>query len=167
MTEPSRILRSTAAWLAAAAALAVPAAHADYLWLQQDAGQARAYAGELRKPLEQLPALEDARQVLPDGKSLPLKADANHFTADAGQGDVRIAATRPGANGVLTYYQARFGRNDTKQSCETFTPPRELEKSSKPTRGSKNCLNSGRLRRRESRQNGIDAAMDNCGKNDR
>ncbi|MCB4785333.1 MULTISPECIES: DUF4198 domain-containing protein [unclassified Delftia] len=115
MTEPSRILRSTAAaWLAAAAALAVPAAHADYLWLQQDAGQARAYAGELRKPLEQLPALEDAKQVLPDRKSLPLKADANHFTADAGQGDVRIAATRPGANGVLTYYQARFGRNDTK-----------------------------------------------------
>ena len=105
MTPASRILRSTAsAWLAAAATLAVPAAHADYLWLQQDAGQARAYAGELRKPLQQLPALEDAKQVLPDGKSLPLKADANHFTADAGQGDVRIAATRPGANGVLTYY---------------------------------------------------------------
>src|SRR2546421_716062 len=62
MTDPPRILRSPAAWLAAAAALAVPAAHADYLWLQQDAGQARAYAGELRKPLEQLPALEDARQ---------------------------------------------------------------------------------------------------------
>ena len=95
MTEPSRILRSTAAWLAAAAALAVPAAHADYLWLQQDAGQARAYAGELRKPLEQLPALEDAKQVLPDGKSLPLKADANHFTADAGQGDVRIPPRAP------------------------------------------------------------------------
>lgn len=115
MTPASRILRSTAsAWLAAAATLAVPAAHADYLWLQQDAGQARAYAGELRKPLQQLPALEDAKQVLPDGKSLPLKAEANHFTADAGQGDVRIAATRPGANGVLTYYQARFGRNDTK-----------------------------------------------------
>ena len=119
MTPASRILRSTAsAWLAAAATLAVPAAHADYLWLQQDAGQARAYAGELRKPLELLPALEDAKQVLPDGKSLPLKADAHHFTVDAGQGpgqgDVRIAATRPGANGVLTYYQARFGRNDTK-----------------------------------------------------
>ncbi|WP_336691835.1 hypothetical protein [Delftia acidovorans] len=119
MNPASRILRSTAsAWLAAAATLAVPAAHADYLWLQQDAGQARAYAGELRKPLEQLPALEDAKQVLPDGKSLPLKADAHHFTVDAGQGagqgDVRIAATRPGANGVLTYYQARFGRNDTK-----------------------------------------------------
>ena len=88
---------TASAWLAAAATLAVPAAHADYLWLQQDAGQARAYAGELRKPLQQLPALEDAKQVLPDGKSLPLKAEANHFTADAGQGDVRIAATRPGA----------------------------------------------------------------------
>lgn len=115
MTEPSRILRSTAAACLAAAALAVPAAHADYLWLQQDAGQARAYAGELRKPLERLPALEDARQVLPDGKTVPLKADANHFTvATEGQDDVRVTATRPGANGVLTYYQARFGRNDTK-----------------------------------------------------
>ena len=52
MNPASRILRSTAcAWLAAAAALAVPAAHADYLWLQQGSGQARAYAGALRKPL--------------------------------------------------------------------------------------------------------------------
>src|SRR2546427_8237542 len=77
MTEPSRILRSTAAWLAAAAALAVPAAHADYLWLQQDAGQARAYAGELRKPLEQLPALEDARQ---DRKSTRLNSSHSQIS---------------------------------------------------------------------------------------
>ena len=116
MTEPSRALRgSAAAWLALAAALTASAAHADYLWLQRGDGKTQVRAGELRKPLQSLPALEEARQVLPEGKSTPLQAAGSHFdVANAAQDDVRISATRPGSDGVLTYYQARFGRNDTK-----------------------------------------------------
>ncbi|MDR0224864.1 MAG: hypothetical protein LBI66_00445 [Burkholderiaceae bacterium] len=107
----------SSAWLArlaALAALAAPCAHADYLWLQPGDGKTQVRAGELRKPLSTLPALEDVRQVLPEGKSQPLQAAGSHFdVADTGRGDVRVSATRAGSNGVLTYYQARFGRNDT------------------------------------------------------
>lgn len=117
MTHRSRALRgSAAAWLAAAAALTASAAHADYLWLQRDDGKAQVRAGELRKPLASLPALEEARLVLPEGKSAPLQAAGDHFEVQdaAGQEDLRVSATRPGSDGVLTYYQARFGRHDTK-----------------------------------------------------
>lgn len=115
MTERSRASKGRAAvWLAVAAALTASAARADYLWLQRDDGKTQVRAGELRKPLQSLPTLQEARQVLPEGKSTPLQAAGNHFdVAQAGSGDLRVSATRAGSDGVLTYYQARFGRNDT------------------------------------------------------
>lgn len=98
--------------LAMAGLLATPLAHADYLWLQTDAGQARVHAGELRKPLEQLPALSDARVILPNGQPMSVKQD--RFSVAESKGDLRYSATRAGADGVLTYFQARYGRDDTR-----------------------------------------------------
>ncbi|RIX71607.1 hypothetical protein [Acidovorax cavernicola] len=112
-----RLSRSRAPALAVLAlSLSLAAsARADYLWLQRDGAQARVFAGEVPKPLAQLPALRDARPVAPEGQSPALETAANHFAfTPAGQGDLRFTATRADADGVLTYFQAKFGRAETK-----------------------------------------------------
>lgn len=107
------IQRATALALACLA-VSLPA-RADYLWLQPEGGEARVYAGELSKPLTQWPALADAKAVLPEGKALPLETGTGHLSFRPAAGsDQRFTATRAGSDGVLTYYQARFGRAETK-----------------------------------------------------
>ncbi|MGC3985660.1 MAG: hypothetical protein QM777_13595 [Pseudorhodoferax sp.] len=108
----------------AAALLLASAAQADYLWLQAEGGQAKVYAGELGKPLAQLPALGDPKPVLPDGKTLPLETAANHYAFQAPAGDQRFTAVRTG-DGVLTYFQARFGRAETKPVNDLELVPTE------------------------------------------
>ena len=99
-----------ATWL-----LGLGAAHADYLWLQADAQGAKVFAGELRKPSAQLPTLSDAKAVLAAGEAPAVRQDAANlgFTPAPGV-DARFIATRASADGVLTYYQARYGRSETK-----------------------------------------------------
>lgn len=109
----------------AAALLIASAAQADYLWLQSEGGRAKVYAGELGKPLAQLPALGDPRPVLPEGKTLPLETAANHYTFQPqAAGDLRFTAVRTG-DGVLTYLQARFGRAETKPLNDLELVPTE------------------------------------------
>ena len=112
--------------LALAALALAQTASADYLWLQRDGAQARVFAGELHKPMAQLPALSDAKPVTPEGKSLAVETAANHFTfrPDAG-GDMRFTATRAEADGVLTYFQAKSGRTDTKAVNDLELVPTE------------------------------------------
>ena len=101
-------------------------AHADYLWLQRDGAQARVFAGELPKPLAQLPALRDAKPVAPEGQPLALETAANHFAfTPAAPGDARFTATRTDADGVLTYFQAKFGRAETKAVNDLELVPTE------------------------------------------
>ena len=109
-----------------AGALAASLAHADYLWLQSEGGRTRVYAGELHKPLGRLPALQDTKVVLAEGRSAAYEQAADHFSlAEGGAGDVRFAATRPGPDGVLTYYQARFGRTETQAVNDLELVPTE------------------------------------------
>lgn len=101
-------------------------AAADYLWLQRDGAQARVFAGELHKPLAQLPALQDAQVVAPEGKTPAAPAAAGSFAfTPADAGDLRFAATRTEAEGVLTYFQARYGRADTKAVNDLELVPTE------------------------------------------
>lgn len=112
---------------AALGLLLAGAAQADYLWLQRDGAQAKVFAGEVRKPLARLPALKDPKAVLPEGATPPaLQAAADHFAfAPQGTGDQRFSATLPGANGVLTYHQARYGRTETKAVNDLELVPTE------------------------------------------
>lgn len=101
-------------------------AHADYLWLQRNGAQAQVFAGELHKPLAQLPALSDAKAVAPDGKALDAETAGNHFAfTPANAGDLRFTATRAEADGVLTYFQARSGRLETKAVNDLELVPTE------------------------------------------
>lgn len=97
--------------LALTGLLAAMPAHADYLWLQTEGGRASVHAGELRKPLDKLPALTDAKAIPPGAQ--PLAMQEGQFSIGTGAGDVRFTATRAGSDGVLTYFQARHGRLET------------------------------------------------------
>lgn len=121
----SRRFAPTLALLALALPLAQNAS-ADYLWLQRDGAQAKVFAGELHKPLAQLPALSDAKPVAADGKAPSVQAAADHFAfAPADAGDLRFTATRAEADGVLTYFQAKAGRNETKAVNDLELVPTE------------------------------------------
>lgn len=109
----------------AAALLLAHTAQADYLWLQPEGGSARVYAGELGKPLAQLPALGDAKPVLPEGRTLPLETAKGHYAFQPpAAGDQRFTAVRAG-DGVLTYFQARFGRAETQPVNDLELVPTE------------------------------------------
>lgn len=120
-------LRTARHFVACAASLLLAGtAHADYLWLQPDGGRAKVLAGELAKPLAQLPRLAEAKAVLPEGKTLPVDVAADHYAFQpAATGDQRFTAVRAGADGVLTYFQARFGRAETKAVNDLELVPTE------------------------------------------
>ncbi|ULR89850.1 DUF4198 domain-containing protein [Comamonas sp. B21-038] len=116
-TPPSTLFRPLlAAALAVSASVgAVLPAQADYLWLQTENGQTRAQVGELHKTPGQLSELSEPRQVVAEGKTVPASADPFVLAKEEGApADQRFAATRAGSDGVLTYYQARFGRQETR-----------------------------------------------------
>ncbi|WP_028605459.1 hypothetical protein [Ottowia thiooxydans] len=103
------------ALLASLAALMAPLAHADYLWLQREGPQAVVRAGELHRPLARLPDLTDPKPVSSEGKpALSHEQTEANFRFALGTGDTRFVATRASSDGVLTYFQARFGRLETK-----------------------------------------------------
>ena len=103
--------------MTALAAMALStAARADYVWLQRDGDSTRAYIGELEKPLAPAAStLATPRAYLADGKDLPLTVQAQDYAISApATGDVRVLASRVSQDGVLHYYQARYGRAETK-----------------------------------------------------
>nr|WP_312989939.1 hypothetical protein [Comamonas koreensis] len=114
-----------ASFIVAAGLVAATLARADYLWIQPEGNQVEVYAGELRKPLEKLPSLQDAKAVLPEGKDAPYEQAAGHFEVQKTSGDTRFVATRAGSDGVLTYYQARFGKAETKAVNDLELVPTE------------------------------------------
>jgi hypothetical protein len=106
-------LLSLPAFLCAALFLASPA-YADYLWIERNGAAVKVRAGELAQPLAALPALRDAKVVAAEGKS-PSHTTANdHYAFSPTENtDARFSAIRAGSDGVLTYFEARFGRHGT------------------------------------------------------
>jgi hypothetical protein len=52
-------------------------------------------------------------------------AAADHYSFAPGEGDARFTATHPGSDGVLTYYNARFGRGEAKAVNDLELVPTE------------------------------------------
>jgi hypothetical protein len=108
--------------LAASLVGTVCAAQAEYVWVEPASaatgGQVRAYVGELEGS-KRLPAnsVTSARIFLADEKDLPLTPEADFYaTQVTGAGDVRATARRvgKGEGDSITFYQAKFGRSETK-----------------------------------------------------
>lgn len=105
-------------------ATALPA-QADYLWLQTTGGQARVRAGELGQPAASLPALVEPKATVAGDKHPEVTIAADHYSFVPGSGDVRFSALRVGGDGVLTYFQARHGRQETKAVNDLELVPTE------------------------------------------
>ena len=115
--------------LAAGVALAVvvtaPPARADYLWLQTSDGQAQVRAGELGQPAARLPPLVEPKASLAGDKHPEVRTAADRYSFASSGGDIRFSALRVGSDGVLTYFQARHGRQDTKAVNDLELVPTE------------------------------------------
>lgn len=87
-------------------------AQADLLWLQPDGAAMKVLAGELHAPTA-LSALRDAKALLPGGKTAHTVTAPDQYRFTATKGDSRFTALRVGDDGVLTYFQARYGLQET------------------------------------------------------
>lgn len=106
------------------------AAQAQYLWLQPEGPVVEARMGDLGKGSQPLAGLLAPRAFLADGKDLPLTAEAERLaiSAPAAPADLRVVTSRvDGASGtpVLNYYQAKFGRAETKAVNDLELVPTE------------------------------------------
>lgn len=104
------------------ALLAASASHADYFWIDRDAGLTRIQAGELGKPQATLPAVQGARAFQAGNKPVTLDATAAQYTAQPAEGDLRFTASRAEER-VLTVFHARFGRQETTAASELELVP--------------------------------------------
>ncbi len=110
--------------------LAPVAAQADALWLQPHADGAQALAGTVAHPAPSLPPLQAVRAV--QGDAQPLQASVQTASIQVqrplGRGgaatpDLRLQARHVDPQGVLTYYQAKLGRQDTKAQSDLELVP--------------------------------------------
>lgn len=124
---PLRGRRVASLALLIAAAFGLPAAQAEYLWIERGAAaQARAYLSDFQ-PSERLglsKLLEPgAKQA--DGKTTALRASGDAYTfADSGQGDLRVSAKLPEGDS-LVIYEAKAGRCETKAVNDLELVPTE------------------------------------------
>ena len=99
-------------WLPVFALCAASTVHAEYFWIDADAGGRRIVAGELGKP-QALAEARDARAFAADGKAVALNAAGDGYQVAAAAGDLRFTARR-GDDKTLVIYHARYGRQETK-----------------------------------------------------
>jgi len=114
----------------AAAALALAAtawsAHAEYVWLEKVNDAPRAYVGELSAQRQSPSTVVAPRAYLADSKDLPVSIDGDALVVDTKQNaDIRLVASRVAEKGVLNYYQARYGRSETKAVNDLELVPTE------------------------------------------
>ena len=103
--------RTLAVW---AACLSLSGAvQADALWLQREGARIKVLAGELNSPTP-MPTLRDPQPSQTGGTKVVLDSAAGDPAFAAGDGDARFTALRVGSDGVLTYFHARYGRQETK-----------------------------------------------------
>lgn len=110
--------------------LAPLAAQADALWLQPHADGAQALAGTVAQPAPSLQPLQAVRAVQGDAQPLQASVQAAFIQVLRPQGrggaaapDLRLQARHVDPKGVLTYYQAKLGRQDTKAQSDLELVP--------------------------------------------
>ena len=117
-------------WLLGLALLAGSAQAAGYVWLERTGDTVQARQGRLLPIAADKSArpatLSQPRAILPDGKSLAVERQSDAFIVRAEPGtDLRFTAIEATPQGVLTHYQARFGRAETKAVNDLELVPTE------------------------------------------
>lgn len=108
---------------------ATPAFAASAVWIATDGDATRVHTDTLiptSRP-EPAPTLVEPRALLADGKDLPLRTDGSTyvFTPPNAASDLRFTAKSIDSAGVLTFYEARVGRNDVKPVNDLELVPTE------------------------------------------
>lgn len=127
----TRAVAARAAWCLTGWVCLTPlAAQADALWLQPHADGAQALAGTVAQPAPSLPPLQAVRAVQGDAQPLQASVQAASIQVQRPQGrggaaapDLRLQARHVDPKGVLTYYQAKLGRQDTKAQSDLELVP--------------------------------------------
>lgn len=131
--RPSACFHAKSAQLAITLLLAaVPfASQAESVWLEQGAGRTRALLGVPGQRVQPMPRWLTSRASAADGRALTVSQGAGqldiaglpdtHPTSPTA--DVRLNLSRVDGNGVLTYYQAKLGRQDTKAQSDLELVP--------------------------------------------
>lgn len=124
------ITRAVALTASCLTLLAPVAAQADALWLQPHADGAQALAGTVAQPAPSLPPLQAVRAVQGDAQPLQASVQAAsiqvqrpQWRGGAAAPDLRLQARHVDPKGVLTYYQAKLGRQDTKAQSDLELVP--------------------------------------------
>lgn len=90
-------------------------AQANYLWLEQAEGGIKGYWGLYESERLNPAGLAATRAFLQDGADLSLSRTAEAIAIASPSGaDLRLSAQAVSAGNVLNFYQARFGREETK-----------------------------------------------------
>ncbi|SNR80087.1 hypothetical protein SAMN05192560_1155 [Methylobacillus rhizosphaerae] len=99
---------------------------ADYLWLEPAQDGMHAYLGMHETSTKaDLSSLNAPRAFLTDGKELALKAGKEYLQVAAVPADMRVTAQVVEQDNVLHFYQARFGRHETKAVNDLELVPTE------------------------------------------
>ena len=128
MTAPSPITRLTALAVLLAIWCSQVAA-AGYVWMERSGDVVQVRQGKLLTSAADKAAapvvLAQPRAVMPDGKTLAVERLGDAFVVRATPGnDLRFTAIEA-TQGVLTHYQARFGRAETKAVNDLELVPTE------------------------------------------
>lgn len=100
--------------LACVLVMSVAPAQAAYVWLDKEAGTAKAYLGELHAKKEAPSGLTAARAYQANGRDLGLGTEATGIAISTPlSGDIRFTARAVSDKEGLQYYHARFGRSET------------------------------------------------------
>lgn len=87
---------------------------ADYLWIDPATSPPRVLAGELEQPRGSLEGLTAPRAYDLKNRALESSPQGKHFDLPGNhQGDLRFSARQELEAGVLQYFHARSGRNET------------------------------------------------------
>lgn len=108
--------------------LCASAAQGQYLWIEPSGAQsAKVQAGELHKPMANLPGLLEANAVDNQQRALtvtPASGSLNIAAAPAAA-DVRFRAIEPQDNGAVYFHHSKWGRSETKAVNDLELVPTE------------------------------------------
>lgn len=100
-------------------------AQADYVWIEREGDALKVYQGDLDAQRGK-PDANGARAYLADGKELPLAGESDYLTVSApASEDIRFTGHKVIGDGVLVYFHAKQGRNDTKAVSDLELVPTE------------------------------------------
>lgn len=126
MVKANKIKSGIQVMMAALLLGSMTVVQADYLWLEPAQDGVHAYLGMHETAAKADPSgLSAPRAFLADGKELALQTGKEYLQVVTAPADIRVTAQAVEQDNVLHFYQARFGRHETKAVNDLELVPTE------------------------------------------